>query len=146
MDIEQVSSLCARECIRQHVGLDRVAFLLTAYYTALKMNKDGLPTLENIIELSGIIEPVDAGKIRHIPVTFANGTRAVAPNDVPLAIERLFEHGLDENNTDVDFFVKSFLDIHPFQDGNGRTAFILYNWLNKSLDKPLTLPNYYGEK
>jgi fido (protein-threonine AMPylation protein) len=38
--------------------------------------------------------------------------------------------------------VRSFLRIHPFTDGNGRVAFVLYNWLNHTLLAPAPLPDF----
>lgn len=43
---------------------------------------------------------------------------------------------------DVDRWIKSLLDIHPWQDGNGRTASILRNWMLNQLHNPVPLPYY----
>ncbi len=45
----------------------------------------------------------------------------------------------------VDDYIKQLLDIHPWADGNGRTASILRNWMLGTLDDPSPLPYYYGE-
>lgn len=45
---------------------------------------------------------------------------------------------------DVEMIVKMFLDIHPFADGNGRTASILRNRMLGTLNDPTPLPFYYG--
>jgi hypothetical protein len=45
----------------------------------------------------------------------------------------------------VDRLIKTLLDIHPWADGNGRTASILRNWMLGQLDDPSPLPYYYGE-
>ena len=42
--------------------------------------------------------------------------------------------------------IKALLDIHPWADGNGRTASILRNWVYGKLDDPEPLPYYYGDK
>lgn len=42
-------------------------------------------------------------------------------------------------------FTKDLLDIHPWEDGNGRTASILRNWMLGTLDDPTPLPYYYGD-
>lgn len=76
---------------------------------------------------------------RMTPVTFANGRAGTAAREVPDAMQRLFE-ALDDD-TDPAEFVRAFLSIHPFTDGNGRTAFILFNWLSNTLDHPQALPD-----
>lgn len=45
----------------------------------------------------------------------------------------------------TDPIIKQLLDIHPWADGNGRTASILRNWMLGTLDDPTPLPYYYGE-
>jgi len=54
----------------------------------------------------------------------------------------LFAH---QDQLTTDEFVVEFLKIHPFKDGNGRVAFLLYNILNNSLDDPAPLPDYFKE-
>ena len=88
---------------------------------------------------------------RTVPAYFANGNHAIPAWNVPNAMARLIE-GLNAYKgansrweSYVNFLVKEFLDIHPFADGNGRVAFVLYNWLNGTLDNPVTLPYYYGD-
>lgn len=43
----------------------------------------------------------------------------------------------------IDGIVKRFLDIHPYEDGNGRIGSILYNYLHGSMHYPVMLPDYY---
>lgn len=45
----------------------------------------------------------------------------------------------------TDPIIKQLLDIHPWADGNGRTASILRNWMLGTMDDPTPLPYYYGE-
>lgn len=102
--------------------------------------------MREIHALAGIIESCNLnGMYRKVPVTFADGT-LVGHDTIEQNMNRLFKliDELDDIN-DVDAFVKAFLDIHPFIDGNGRAAFILYNWLRGALDSPDNLPDYYGK-
>lgn len=87
---------------------------------------------------------------RVTPVVFHEGGNAVSPTMVPTATERHFnqiEVLSDSENLIVELaavFTRNLLNIHPWRDGNGRTAAILYNWWNKTLADPLPLPDFYG--
>jgi fido (protein-threonine AMPylation protein) len=61
---------------------------------------------------------------------------------VPHLMERLLTF---QDIATPDEFCKQFLDIHPFEDGNGRVASLLRNTLLRTLDTPDMLPFYYGE-
>lgn len=85
-------------------------------------------------------------------VGFMFGGSACPAGEVPLRMERwaeIAEFVLDENYQcsveDADSLIKTFLDIHPFVDGNGRVASILRNIMIGKLDDPEPLPYYYGE-
>lgn len=138
----RITEKCTLECIRQHVGLDRVSYLISAYHKALALSKvSHLPNEAQMLELAGQLEPYNRGAYRYTPVVFNSGGSAAPASAVPSAMMRLFSN-LDET-VDPGEFTRAFLSIHPFADGNGRTAFIIYNWLNKSLESPEPLPEFH---
>lgn len=139
--LEAIAVLCARECLKQQVGIHRLGLLLEAYAYGQDRRGD-LPTVDDAITLARMIEPVNRGIFRRTPVTFADGGSAVHASAIPGAIERLFAN---IEGADPWAWVRAFLDIHPFTDGNGRTAFVLYNWLRGSFDDPVELPDFNAE-
>lgn len=95
---------------------------------------------EYVERLGGLAEPDNRGKYRVTPVTFASGGTAAKHQDVERLMFNLFEYG---DALSVDEFTKQFLWIHPFNDGNGRTGWLLYNWRNNSLENPVKMPEYF---
>jgi hypothetical protein len=94
--------------------------------------------------LAYLIEPWrNVNGYRTVPVTFNQGMPAIAPELIERQMNLIIEN-IDSMTTDE--FCKAFLDIHPFADGNGRVASVLYNKLNGTLDDPIMLPYYYGEE
>jgi hypothetical protein len=86
--------------------------------------------------------------LRSSHVGFMNGGSACPTNEVPDRFQRLMELwdiSMCGWPLDVDQWVKRLLDIHPWVDGNGRTASILRNWMLGTLDDPTPLPYWYGE-
>lgn len=98
--------------------------------------------------------------LRTSHVGFMHGGSAAPANDVRRRFDRwcniLFQEMKDYKNGTVqdyidgdesfaDVWIKDLLDIHPWADGNGRTASILRNWMLGTLDDPSPLPYYYGE-
>lgn len=141
-NLESVAVACVRECQRQGVGIDRLATLLAGYAYAVD-NADRLPTEGDMLHLAGAVEPSNGGRYRRTPVTFATGRLPAGPREVPGASARLFA-GLGRDTSPADF-VRAFLDVHPFTDGNGRTAFVLLNWIGETLADPVALPDFFGE-
>lgn len=145
MDMIKIASACASECVRQRdVGLDGVARLINAYCYALDAERDRLPSLFDIHAMASIIEPEKTRQgYRTVPVTFDDGGGSASPMTIDSAMTRMFESLGDKVDGTTDEFVKAFLHVHPFIDGNGRIAFLLYNWLKNTLDAPDPLPNYF---
>lgn len=146
---ERVRAAIAYECDRQHVGEDRRNFLYSAYVLASELYEDGIqvPSLEDALHLAGMLEPDSGGKIRRTPVTFADGGGSTSPDALPNAVKQLFNSVEDftSSEEDVRYWVKEFLYCHPLTDGNGRLAFVLYNWIRGSLEDPVQLPYFFGE-
>lgn len=142
MNLENVASVAARECIRQHVGISRLSTLLEAYRLVYGMTRTEVMTggAAFIANLGGVVEPDNRGKFRTSPVTFLNGGTAARSNEIERLMYNLITHG--ERLTPEEW-TKQFLWIHPFTDGNGRTAWVLYNLLNETMADPLPLPKFF---
>jgi Fic/DOC family len=157
MNFERIASIAARECVRQQVGLGELADLLRAYQTAkTAARRFTLITEGVLLDLAKAIEPLNGGRYRVTPVTFSDCGDSCHSSQVPSKIRQLLAQqpcrqlfGVDLHSDfvpDVDYWVKEFLWIHPFTDGNGRTAWILRTWLLDHWSFPDSLPDYFGSK
>lgn len=79
---------------------------------------------------------------RVTPATFQNGGSSARADTIPDAMERLLNHAPFVKEDILDDWIKQFLWVHPFEDGNGRTASILRNWFLGTLGNPTDLPHY----
>lgn len=79
---------------------------------------------------------------RDTPVVFQNGGSSSSASEIPNALENLFSAIPTLEREDVNMWIRHYLWVHPFEDGNGRTASILRNWLLQTLDNPTPLPDY----
>jgi hypothetical protein len=153
------------ECDRQHVGEDRQVRLHNAYVDA-SINPNFVMDGMYLRTLAYHIEPDNDGMFRTTPVTFNGTVGGVSPDSIPRVMKNWIAYFNDllpwmaiyQNSStthsdverkmaeeDVDKVIKEFLDIHPFADGNGRTAWLLRVWLLNQWDDPQPLPDYYGE-
>lgn len=128
----------AQECARQESGELSVAWMLEGYAYALTHRARPI-TLDDILTLGRLIEPViNRRGLRALPVLVGRDLhRGIAANTVPTALAQLVEY---QDGIDAVTWYRSYQEIHPFADGNGRTGSILYNWRNASLLRPVAPP------
>lgn len=95
---------------------------------------------------------------RRVPAVFNQGAPAISHDSVPAAMRALgvalsnpsalepeIRNGYTVGFDIPSLLTKEFLEIHPFADGNGRVASILWNFLRDTLDDPEPMPYFFGE-
>lgn len=144
------------ECDRQQVGIDRVMMLADVYMEARVLGfRSYAPSAIDFLGREGFayrIEPENRGSYRLTPVFFDDLTMGLAPGLIERAMmgwwDRVWtawclSEGKGLETPEVDEMIREFLVIHPFQDGNGRIAWLLRVWLLNQWDDPEPLPNYF---
>lgn len=126
-----------RETERQYGEVHEVRGMLSAWQFAWSVDPEAI-TNEDILTIGYMIKVEPAlHHYRRIPVIVGLST---PPHwaDVP----RLMQTLLENQDADTDGWIKQFLEIHPFADGNGRCASLLRNIRERTLLHPTDLPHY----
>lgn len=133
------------ERLRQHTDEARRWYLLAGWERAKAAAEAGEAlTLELLLELAGLVEPDNHGRLRTTPVVFDNGGYASPPGQVEAGVSQLirFWPGQDASDEERNHWVREFLIVHPFTDGNGRAAWVLLQWLMNAWGEPMRLPYF----
>ena len=158
---------CAIECRLQMSGELSVWWMIEAWLYAQEESKKGTtklasgrlstapPAIDDVIKLGRLVEPnVNVHGFRRVDVRVGWDVKMNWEN-VPSSMANLMEalrmpptsysEGISVPVLTPDTFFKEYEEIHPFQDGNGRTGAILFNWLNGTLDDPVWPPNFWND-
>lgn len=147
-----IASACVQECLRQQVGLRELGHLVHAYADAMRVSASVGSVGEELEQtLQATHATVDGGGLgkgsyRRTPVAFADGGDAAPAVEIARLVQALCRAWAEGEITSTDEFCKELLAIHPWTDGNGRTAFIVYNLLGGTLHAPQPLPDYFGSE
>ena len=111
----------------------------TAYLQALRhLSKGGLSTLDICKLHKTLMRGIDdsAGRLRTKPACVGMYTQYPDPSSVPMLLEKVLLCFNDlDRNLHVSPYAKAawlkcrFVEVHPFEDGNGRLSRILLNWV-----------------
>jgi len=121
-------------------GGRRVLWMLDCWNYAMACQKAGqrLPQVEDTINLGTMMEQeANLDGIRHCDV-WVGGQACPPPEGLTQKLTDLFD--VIRDYAPLDFY-RAFLTIHPFKDGNGRTAKVLLNWISRTLESPYFPPN-----
>lgn len=134
----KVVAYCAAEVERQSAGPLFVAHMFVAWKYA--SNLGFVLNERHILSLGALVNGQESRTgYRQTPVFFARtGKTGVNHEHVP----RLMTQLVNSKIIGTDEWVYEFLRIHPFEDGNGRVASLIHNWMSGTLDNPNPLPEY----
>ena len=142
----RIGAFVAIEVRRQGDATYDVGFMMQAWLSAVRdKDKQRELTLPMIIGWAKMIDPAanrGSATFRTNPI-FIGWDRRDAVN-----LDRQMENWLlavrEGYYESADYAYKAFEEIHPFNDGNGRTGKIIFNWLNDTLRDPTWPINFWG--
>lgn len=136
----EIVRFCAEEVQRQGRGPIQVADMVDAWLLAMRAYSH-YPSLKLIQNLGHLVEPLfNDGGWRNVGVRVGDHV-APHPAEVSSRMERWFKALPDMTPAEA---YREFEEVHPFRDGNGRVGKIVFNFLNKTLEKPTMPPNFFG--
>lgn len=133
------------ECVRQHVDETRRPMLLAGWeFARAEAEADRGLTMASLMRLAVLVEPSNGGKPRSTPVTFAGGGYAAPPEVLATALSALVEAWPtpEDDRSYKAAWLKEFLVVHPLSDGNGRSAWVLQQWLFNTWAAPTRLIDF----
>lgn len=143
--VTKVATWAATECEKQRSGELSVGWMVAGWEYAYRHMVEPL-TIAHILEVARLVEP---------RVNFGRGFRefnVIVGLSVPPdwhEVNRLMEDLVRLSSAlEPDLWYKSYEEIHPLGDGNGRTGNIFWNWLSETL-QPRDLdfpPDYWGAR
>lgn len=121
-------------------------------WAAWRRREQGTLDLPVIERLGQLVEPEKNAEGFRSCAVWVGEHPCPPPDQVRgLLREWLGWYGLSATATDPGGAYRSFEEIHPFRDGNGRVGKIIFNWLRVSpdgmrgsLDAPVLPPNFWG--
>ena len=127
-------STMAEECARQQSGELSVANLAFGVSFARIALADDKPlTVNNIRIIGNFVEPkINARGFRKLPIFIDGRMQGVLPDSIGTALDALCE-AFNDKRIGCDDLYQEFESIHPFNDGNGRLGFVLYNIFTYSI-------------
>lgn len=148
-----VVAYCAQEVMRQGHdggqvdGIERTAWMLDAWSYALERTSSPrvVPTVDDVIEIGKRVERrTNAKGVRECNVS-VGGRLCPRWEKVPALLVDWGEWVRLDVNVEAFDAYRRLLDVHPFEDGNGRTGKVILNWLNGTLLNPVFPPaDFWG--
>lgn len=140
-NVDVFNAICV-EARRQSCDIEGVLRLADAYRNTRSRARSDHPIGKLEIQLiAQLVEPKTNGEYRRTGIYFANLNSGMPPELIDTAMSGLLDV-INDDDIDIDAMIREFLIIHPFIDGNGRTAWLLRTWLRDDWDKPEPLPDY----
>ena len=137
----RVVEYCAAEVQRQQDTPEHVGHMVRAWDYAVRQHP---LILDDVMTLGALVKPSlnPSGRWRNCYVRVGND-----PCPTPDRVSGLMGSWYQDLHlhTPAENYV-SFLEVHPFRDGNGRVAKIILCWLAGALDDPFSveIPNPWG--
>ncbi len=156
----RIGSFVTIEVRRQGDAAIDVGYMMAAWLSAIHDKRVGNPMdLDMIIGWAKMLDPAANAateRFRVNPIWIGQESRQwrnlerqmelwmeTVNSSTELFVPGVFNGGHDDA-TPNEWAYYEFENIHPFNDGNGRTGKIIFNWLNDTLLAPTWPHNFWG--
>jgi hypothetical protein len=135
---------CAEEVRRQGDDPIAVADMVTAWDYAWTHRAESFG-VGTVLAVGALIKPsLNHNGFRTVPIWIGWEKGKVAPEDVERELTLLIDAWNEGRIEDADTFYRLFEEIHPFEDGNGRTGKVIYHLILGRLAYPQWPKNWWG--
>ena len=141
-EFRAISAYCAEEVRRQGDTPLHVGYMIDAMLDAIEHQYHGDDlSLDMIKHWARLIEPVENRKGFRTVDVVVGGVATMRPEFIDMAMQDWIEA---RETLAPNVAYKTFEEIHPFMDGNGRTGKVILNFINGTLLNPIWPYNWWG--
>jgi hypothetical protein len=140
-NIKDISSFIRQACVMQNAtsAEDYIGMSMAWYYTWELSKRTSKIEEANLSQMIAFVRN-KVVNYRSLPVMFANGNEGLNPQFISRQVKLLVKN---QKNMSPEEIYTYLIEIHPWDDGNGRVGELVYNFFNSTIADPVHPPQSY---